>query len=247
MKNALPFLYALLFLFSSTAFGQKVYLPTAASLASRPVPDWYGKTKPGIFIHWGLYSVPAWATPTTTPDKVKDRPAFYKNYPYAEWYLNTLRIAGFPTQQHRKAVYGADYDYYSFADSLFLNSGNWKADDWAKIFNDIGARYVVFTTKHSDGYVMYPSRVVNPFFDSETITSKRDFPGEVAAAVRKRGLKFGVYYSGGLDWTFNRTPVTNLWPNLFESMPRSVAYTAYAESHFFEWYTAMHPIFCGTT
>jgi alpha-L-fucosidase len=81
---------------------------------------------------------------------------------------------------------------------------------------------------------MYPSRVVNPFFDRETITSKRDFVGEVATAVRKQGLKFGVYYSGGLDATFYRTPITNLWPDLFESMPKTVAYTAYADAHFFE-------------
>ncbi|HUP13430.1 MAG TPA: alpha-L-fucosidase, partial [Niastella sp.] len=110
----------------------------------------------------------------------------------------------------------------------------WKANSWADIFHDIGARYVVFTTKHSDGYVMYPSRVVNPFFDQDVIVSKRDFAGELATAVRKKGMKFGVYYSGGLDWTFYRSPITNLWPDLFESMPKSVAYTAYADAHFFE-------------
>jgi alpha-L-fucosidase len=165
---------------------------------------------------------------------VTDWPAFYKNNPYAEWYLNTLRIAGSPTQAHHKAVYGEGYDYYSFADTLHQKTSTWNADSWAEIFSAIGARYVVFTTKHSDGYVMYPSRIINPFFDSRYITSKRDFAGEIATAVRKKGLKFGVYYSGGLDWTFNRTPVTNLWPDLFQSMPKSVAYTAYADAHFLE-------------
>jgi alpha-L-fucosidase len=175
MKRTLPILSVLLFLVYGNASGQKVYLPTTASLATRPVPDWYGNAKLGIFIHWGLYSVPAWATPTTTPDKVTDWPAFYKNNPYAEWYLNTLRIAGSPTQQHHKEVYGANYDYYSFADSLSRKTSNWKADSWAEIFSAIGARYVVFTTKHSDGYVMYPSRINHPFFDSRSITSKRRF------------------------------------------------------------------------
>lgn len=234
MKKSLPLLFVFLFYVLGITMGQKVYLPTTTSLATRPVPEWHGNAKLGIFIHWGLYSVPAWATPTTTPDKVKDWPHFYKNNPYAEWYLNTLRIAGSPTQQHHKEVYGADYNYYSFADSLSLKTRNWNADSWAQIFQDVGARYVVFTTKHSDGYVMYPSRVVHPFFEKDVITSKRDFAGELATAVRKRGLKFGVYYSGGLDWSFYRTPVTNLWPDLFESMPRSVAYTAYADAHFFE-------------
>jgi alpha-L-fucosidase len=223
-----------MFCASARITAQKVHLPTTTSLATRPAPNWYGNAKLGIFIHWGLYSVPAWATPTTTPDKVKDWPHFYKNNPYAEWYLNTLRIAGSPTQVHHQKVYGANYDYYSFADTLSHKTKDWKADSWARVFSDIGARYVVFTTKHSDGYVMYPSRIVNPFFDSQAITSKRDFPGELATAVRKRGLKFGVYYSGGLDWTFYRSPVTNLWPDLFESMPKSVTYTAYADAHFFE-------------
>ena len=72
------------------------------------------------------------------------------------------------------------------------------------------------------------------FFDRNVITSNRDFAGELATAVRKRGLKFGVYYCGGLDWSFYRSPVTNLWPDLFQSMPRTVAYTAYADAQFYE-------------
>ncbi len=231
-----PFVYLLTFLllFSNIGGAQKIYLPTVESLSTRPVPEWYGDAKLGIFIHWGLYSVPAWATPSTTPDKVKDWPLFYKNNPYAEWYLNTLKIAGSPTQAHHKEVYGPNYDYYSFGDTLSKKTKNWKADSWAEIFHDIGARYVVFTTKHHDGYVMYPSRVANPFMDSKVITSKRDFAGEIATAVRKRGLKFGVYYSGGLDWTFYRSPITNIWPDLFQSMPKSVAYTAYADAQYYE-------------
>jgi alpha-L-fucosidase len=215
-------------------FLTKIYLPTKESLATRPVPQWFGNAKLGIFIHWGLYSVPAWATPTTTPDKVTDWQRFYKNNPYAEWYLNTLKITGSPTQAHHKEVYGAGYDYYNFADTLSQKTKNWNADSWASTFQNIGARYVVFTTKHHDGYVMYPSRVMNPFYDSKTITSKRDFAGEIASAVRKKGLKFGVYYSGGLDWTFYRSPITNLWPDLFKSIPKSVGYTAYADAHYYE-------------
>jgi alpha-L-fucosidase len=81
---------------------------------------------------------------------------------------------------------------------------------------------------------MYPSRVAHPFFDKEEITSKRDFVGELEKASRDQGLKFGVYYSGGLDWSFNHSPVTNLWPDLFQSMPTSLAYTAYADGHMHE-------------
>jgi alpha-L-fucosidase len=234
MNKTIFFILSTLFCIPFSGFTQKVYLPTKESLSTRPMPAWYNNAKLGIFIHWGLYSVPAWATPLTTPDKVTDWPAFYKNNPYAEWYLNTLKITGSPTQAHHKKVYGPQYNYYSFADSLSRHTKKWQAETWAEMFSAIGARYVVFTTKHHDGYVMYPSRVTNPFFDSRDITSKRDFAGEIASAVRKKGLKFGVYYSGGLDWTFYRSPITNLWPDLFQSMPKSVAYTAYADAHYLE-------------
>jgi len=208
---------------------QVVYLPTVESLSLRKTPQWYGNAKLGIFIHWGLYSVPAWATPTTTPDKVKDWKAFYKSNPYAEWYLNSLRINGSPTQTHHQKVYGKSYDYYSFKDTLLQKTASWNADSWTELFAKIGAKYVVFTTKHMDGYTMYPSNIPNPFFSKDKINSPRDFTGELCQSVRAKGMKFGVYYSGGLDLTFNQSPITNLWPDLFESMPKSVAYTAYAD------------------
>lgn len=88
----------LLILFNNISYSQKTYLSTTESLSSRPVPAWFVKAKLGIFIHWGLYSVPAWAPSFNTPDKTTDWYAFYKNNPYAEWYLNTLKITGSPTQ-----------------------------------------------------------------------------------------------------------------------------------------------------
>ena len=208
---------------------QVVYLPTVESLSLRETPQWFNDAKLGIFIHWGLYSVPAWATPTTTPDKVKDWPAFYKSNPYAEWYLNSLRINGSPTQAHHEKVYGKNYDYYSFKDTLLQKTAKWNADSWTGLFARIGAKYVVFTTKHMDGYTMYPSSIPNPFYSKDKINSPRDFTGELCQSVRAKGMKFGVYYSGGLDLTFNQSPITNLWPDLFQSMPKSVAYTAYAD------------------
>jgi alpha-L-fucosidase len=75
---------------------------------------------------------------------------------------------------------------------------------------------------------------INPFMDKSEINSPRDYVGELCDAVRKKDMKFGVYYSGGLDWTFNQSPITNLWPDLFQSMPKSVAYTAYADCHVHE-------------
>ena len=204
------------------------------TLAVRVAPPWFDNAKLGIFVHWGLYSVPAWATPTTTPDKVTDWKAFYTSNPYAEWYLNSLRIPQSPTQIHHDKVYGRSYDYYSFKDSLLKQAQHLTMDSWGNLFAKIGAKYVVFTTKHHDGFTLYPSKISNPFKSKEAINSPRDFVGELSQSVRKKGMKFGVYYSGGLDWTFNPVPITNLWPDLFESMPRSVAYTNYADSQYHE-------------
>lgn len=206
------------------------YLPNEKSLEKRATPAWFNNAKLGIFIHWGLYSVPAWATPTTTPDKVTDWRAFYKSNPYAEWYLNSLRINESPTQVHHEKIYGKNYNYYNFKDSLMHKTVKWNANSWANLFAKIGAKYVVLTSKHHDGFTLYPSKIVNPFMAKNTINSNRDFVGELANAVRKKGLKYGVYYSGGLDWTFNQDPITNLWPDLFEAMPKSMDYTAYADA-----------------
>jgi len=206
-----------------------VYLSTTESLQQRQAPSWYNNAKFGIFIHWGLYSVPAWATPTTTPDKVTNWRAFYENNPYAEWYLNSLRINGSPTQLYHEKKYGKSFDYYDFKDTLITKTAQWNANSWADIFSKAGAQYVVLTTKHHDGFVMYPSKIANPFMAKDAITSQRDYVGELCKAIREKQMKFGVYYSGGLDWTFNQSPITNLWPDLFESIPKSIAYTIYAD------------------
>jgi len=238
-SKAISWLFLIGFLlFYNSLFAQessdKVYLSTENSLSQRETPQWFNNAKLGIFIHWGLYSVPAWATPTTTPDKVTDWKAFYKSNPYAEWYLNSLRINGSPTQAYHEKKYGKSFDYYNFKDTLEKNTANWNAQSWAGLFSRSGAQYVVLTSKHHDGFTLYPSKIVNPFMDKDEITSQRDYVGELCNAVREKGMKFGVYYSGGLDWTFNQSPVTNLWPDLFESMPKSVAYTMYADCQLHE-------------
>lgn len=213
---------------------QKVYLSTVESLETRTTPEWYGNAKFGIFIHWGLYSVPAWSTPTGTPDKVTNWNYFYTNNPYAEWYLNTLRISGSPTEQYHNKKYGEDFNYYDFAKVFNSKIKNWKASEWAELFKASGAKYVVLTSKHHDGFTLFPSTVAHPLMKKELINSPRDLVKELEVSVRKSGLKFGVYYSGGLDWSFTQSAITNVWPDLFESIPKSVAYTGYADMHLHE-------------
>src|ERR1700756_5280373 len=88
--------------------------PTLQSLDQHSLPQWYDDAKLGSFIHWGLYSVPGWA-PLTMVNLNSD---FWKTNPYAEWYYNTVRIEGSPTQEYNQKTYGANHDYYSYADTF---------------------------------------------------------------------------------------------------------------------------------
>ena len=78
----------------------------------RPVPAWFKEAKFGIFVHWGAYSVPAWAEPIGALGAV-DPDIWFKHNPYAEWYWNTIRIEGSPAQNHHRAVHGGrPYDEF---------------------------------------------------------------------------------------------------------------------------------------
>ena len=99
---------------SGSTAGTAEFEPNWDSIRTHVVPDWYHDAKLGIFVHWGLYSVPAWATPLGELGKV-EWTKWFANNPYAEWYLNSLRIAGSPTQEHHRKRYGADFEYMDFA------------------------------------------------------------------------------------------------------------------------------------
>ena len=107
------------------------YEPTLESLNRHPLPQWYADAKLGIFVHWGLYSVPGWA-PLVHPEHDFTAPDYIKNNPYAEWYLNVMRIDGSPTQAYHREHYGADYDYYNFAPTFDQEIKKWSPDAWAK-------------------------------------------------------------------------------------------------------------------
>ena len=84
------------------------YLPTPESIAQHPVPEWFHDAKLGIFVHWGLYSVPAWAPNSGELGEIiasGEWAKWFANNPYAEWYSNTLRIDGSPTRQHHNEVW----------------------------------------------------------------------------------------------------------------------------------------------
>jgi len=210
------------------------YQPTRNSLRQHVVPEWYHDAKLGIFVHWGPYCVPAWAPLTGEYKAVIAKQgwsAWFARNPYAEWYLNSMRIAGSPSHRHHLETYGEGFDYERFAHMFCEANQGWRAEDWASLFQQAGARYVVLTTKHHDGFLLWPSRHANP--NKAGYFSQRDLVGELTDAVRARGMRMGLYYSGGLDWTFDETPVQSLI-DLLATVPQSAVYTQYVEQHWRE-------------
>jgi alpha-L-fucosidase len=209
-----------------------MYEPTIASVKQHPLPGWYSDAKFGIFIHWGLYSVPAFA-PRTTMDleKMASGEIQMASTPYAEWYLNSLRTVGSPVQQYHAQKYGPQFAYEDFAATFNQETRKWDPAQWADLFRRAGARYAVLTTKHHDGFVLWPSRHANPRRAGYQAT--RDLVGELTQAVSAAGLKMGLYYSSLLDWSFTPKPITGL-NNLFTSSSPSREYRDYVEKHWLE-------------
>jgi alpha-L-fucosidase len=203
-----------------------------AQSPTRPLPAWYDDAKLGIFVHWGVYSVPGWA-PTTGELGRVDWQVWFRDNPYAEWYQNTLRIADSPTRRHHLATYGEDFAYHDFAAEFARASAGFDPAAWAELFERAGARYVVLTTKHHDGYTLWPSAVANPRAPRPDWRSARDLVGDLLGAVRARGLRMGLYYSGGLDWTFDQRPVRAL-ADLASTAPQTEEYGRYVRAHYDE-------------
>ncbi len=206
---------------------------TLQAVQQHQVPQWFHDAKLGIFIHWGLYSVPGWA-PTTGPlhDVVAQEgwQGWFRRNPYAEWYMNSLRVPGSVTAEYHNEQFG-DKSYGDFANDFKVATANWDASTWADLFAQAGAKYVVLTTKHHDGFLLWPSEQPNPFIADYQV--QRDLVGELSDAVRAKGLTMGLYYSGGLDWTFNTHVIADI-ADLFQAVPQSDDYVAYADAHWRE-------------
>ena len=193
---------------------------------ARPVPAWFPAAKLGIFVHWGAYSVSAWAEPTGELGTV-DGPTWFRHNPYAEWYANTIRLEGSPAwEHHRRAHGGVPYD--DFLDDWHAEA--FDPDDLVGLFARAGARYVVPTTKHHDGIALWDA----PGTATRNTVRRgpgRDLVGAFERATRAAGLRFGVYYSGGLDWHVARLPPHDTFESVLRDRPRDPAYAAYAYLH----------------
>jgi alpha-L-fucosidase len=211
------------------------YEPTYDSVRQHPIPTWYHDAKLGIFVHWGLFSVPGWAPDGADIDEqvaVKGWEAMFANNPYAEWYLNTLRIGDTPTQRHHYRTYGNQFSYDDFAPIFNDAIERWNPDAWATLFHNVGARYVVLTTKHHDGFLLWPSARTSPHKPG-VYGTKRDIVGELTRAVRSQQMRMALYYSGGLDWSFNETPVRS-YMDVYSTIVQSPEFVEYADGHWRE-------------
>jgi alpha-L-fucosidase len=214
------------------------------ALDRRSVPRWYTDAKLGIFVHWGLYSIPAFAERTDG-----DYSAFMRelaagkdarsNVPYAEFYLNALRVPGSRTALHHRATYGEDFSYFDFQAAFDAAAARVDLTDWARSFARAGAQYVVMVTRHLDGYPLWPTKIANPHMPSG-YRSRRDLVGDLTDAVRAENLRMGLYYGGGLDWTFTARPIRTM-ADMLRQQSLGAEYARYATAQWIELIDAYRP------
>jgi alpha-L-fucosidase len=160
----------------------QTYQPTWESLDQRAVPAWFRDAKFGIFIHWGVYSVPAYAPKGN----------------YAEWYQNWLVNKSFngKVADYHQQKYG-NTTYYQLADQF--KAEFFDPEEWARLFEASGAKYIVLTSKHHDGFCLWPSKEADRDWgfpwNATAVGPKRDLIGDLFKAVRKTSVKPGLYYS----------------------------------------------------
>ncbi|HTQ66508.1 MAG TPA: alpha-L-fucosidase [Puia sp.] len=207
MKKIKKTFFVFLLFFPLYSFCQN-YQPSWESLDKRPIPQWYKDAKFGIFIHWGVYSVPAWSPKGQ----------------YAEWYQHALQTNDYNGQvaEYHRKKYGADFSYYQFGP--MFKAILFDPDAWAKLFEESGAKYIVLTSKHHDGFALWPSKEASktwgfPWNAMET-GPHRDLLGDLFKAVRKTSVHAGMYYSlyewYNPLWRFDRELYVkeHMWPQM---------------------------------
>jgi alpha-L-fucosidase len=156
------------------------------SLGAYRTPVWFRDAKFGIFIHWGVYSVPAFGN---------------------EWYPRNMYQEGSAAYKHEVETYGPE-SKFGYKDFIpMFKAEHFDPDAWADLFAQAGAKYVVPVAEHCDGFPMYDSAMTD--WDAAKMGPKRDVIGALEAAIRKHGLHFGVsshraehwwWYDGGMKF-----------------------------------------------
>jgi alpha-L-fucosidase len=155
--------------------------PYWESLKTYQEPGWYPDAKFGIFIHWGIYSVPAFGS---------------------EWYSRQMYQKGSREYEHHLKTYGPQ-DKFGYKDFIpMFKAEHFDPQAWAHLFREAGAKYVVPVAEHHDGFPMYASDLTD--WCAGKMGPKRDVLGELAAAIRAEGLHFGASsHRAEHDWFFD--------------------------------------------
>lgn len=149
------------------------------SLTDFEVPSWFKKAKFGIFIHWGLYSVPANSN---------------------EWYSRNMYIKDMPAYEHHIKTYGPQKEF-GYKDFIPLfTAEKFNPREWAGIFKEAGARYVFPVAEHHDGFQMYKSSLSH--FNAYEMGPKRDVLGELKKALEEEGITFCTSSHRAEHWFF---------------------------------------------
>lgn len=155
------------------------FAPTWESLRAHRTPDWYVDAKFGVFIHWGVYSVPAFGN---------------------EWYARNMYLEGSDEHAHHLQTYGphARFGYKDFVP--MFRAERFDPDAWIALFRRAGAKYVVPVAEHHDGFAMYDTALSR--WNAAKMGPCRDVIGELADAARRQGMVFGVSSHRAEHWWF---------------------------------------------
>ena len=162
-----------------SVIAQGPYSDTWESLCAYQVPSWYKAAKFGIFIHWGLFSVPAYAN---------------------EWYTRNMYMQGTSEFEHHVKTYGPHKDF-GLKDFIPMFKGeHFDPDAWAALFKEAGAQYVVPVAEHHDGFQMYRSSISH--WNAAEMGPQRDVLGELKKSFEESGLTFGASSHRIEHWWF---------------------------------------------
>lgn len=158
---------------------QGPYNDTWESLSGYRVPEWYQKAKFGIFIHWGIYSVPAFGS---------------------EWYSRNMYIQGSNEYRHHIETYG-EHTKFGYKDFIpMFTADKFQPEEWAELFKEAGAKYIVPVAEHHDGFQMYQSEISH--WNAYEMGPKCDVLGELAKSCRARGMEVGASSHRVEHWFF---------------------------------------------
>ena len=187
---------------------KRAYQPNWESLDQHRTPKWFDDAKFGIFIHWGVYAVPAyheWYLTFMSPKACYGRnlggPPYTATPGDLEEAVFKANIREHAYNYHREK-YGPDFAYDGFIP--MFKAEKFAPAEWAELFRKAGARYVVLTAKHGDEFALWPSRYTPR--NAGDMGPRRDLVGELTEAVRNKGLKMGFYHNTTYSFWDERYP-----------------------------------------